>query len=97
MGCLAIKAMAKSPWPKGAKKTYPKCWYQPASDAEEAALALRFTLSEQVTAAIPPGDEQLFRMTLDIAPGFEPLTDSERENLRQRADGVKPIFRLAEG
>jgi aryl-alcohol dehydrogenase-like predicted oxidoreductase len=32
MGILALKAMAKGPWPHGADKTrYPKCWYEPLS------------------------------------------------------------------
>ena len=30
MGILALKAMAKGPWPKGVEnKEYPKCWYEP--------------------------------------------------------------------
>ena len=30
MGILALKAMAKGPWPKGFEnKEYPKCWYEP--------------------------------------------------------------------
>jgi len=93
MGMLALKAMARSPWPEGARHDYPKCWYQPVSDLEEAALALRFTLSEPITAAIPPGENRLFQMALSIAQRFKPLTQKERELIQAKAADLQPIFR----
>jgi hypothetical protein len=64
------------PWPGGAterrEKRYPKCWYEPLDVLSEAMLGLRFTLSHPVTAAIPPGDENLFRMALGLAADFAP-------------------------
>jgi len=46
MGILALKAMAKGPWPKGADRTrFSKCWYEPFSAKEDARMGLRFTLS----------------------------------------------------
>jgi len=50
-------------------------------------------LSEDVTAAIPPGEEKLFRMALDIGGRFRPLTAKERDDLLASARGVAPIFR----
>ncbi|MBN2327624.1 MAG: aldo/keto reductase, partial [Candidatus Omnitrophica bacterium] len=92
--CLALKAMAYSPWPEGADRSrFQKCWYKPVSDPEEARRALRFTLSQDITAAIPPGEESLFKMALDIAETFEPLTPDEMKQVQQMAQGVKPIFR----
>jgi len=93
MGCLALKAMARTPWPEGAKRDHPKCWYQPAGDPEEARLALRFTLSEPITAAVPPGDERLFELALSVAEEFKPLSEEERKALLARAAGLQPIFR----
>ncbi len=89
---LALKAMAYSPWSKDEQHTYPKCWYKPISDPELASLALRFTLSEDITAAIPPGDEQLYRIALEAAGSFTPLTDSERKQLVARAKNLEPLF-----
>ncbi len=89
---LALKAMAYTPWPKGEEHQYPKCWYKPISDPELAGLALRFTLSEDVTAAIPPGDERLYRIALNAAGGFKLLTDAERRQLTARADTLDPLF-----
>ncbi|MGC8990931.1 MAG: hypothetical protein ACP5MD_12490, partial [Verrucomicrobiia bacterium] len=90
---LALKAMARSPWPEGVKRDYPKCWYQPVSDPAEAELALRFTLSEPITAAVPPGDYRLFQMALSIAARFKRLGRKERELLQAKAAELQPIFR----
>jgi predicted aldo/keto reductase-like oxidoreductase len=78
---LALKSLAYTKWPEGARKTYPKCWYQPVEQGDLARQALRFTLSEDVTAAIPPGDERLFQMALEQASEFEPLSAAERQKL----------------
>lgn len=95
VGRLALKAMARQKWPEGAERqAWPKCWYEPCADPTEAALALRFTLSQPVTAAIPPGEPRLFRLALDVAEGFQPVSDSERDNLRSRAQGLQPFFDL---
>lgn len=97
MGILALKAMAKTVWPKGTKETErpnPKCWYQPVALPEEASLALRWTLSQAVTAAVPPGDEKYFRLAMDVAQKFEPIRAEEEKTLMARAAGAEPIFRL---
>lgn len=90
---LALKAMAYTPWPEGEPHNYQKCWYKPISDPELAALALRFTLSEDITAAIPPGEESLYRIALNAARGFTPLTAAERQLLAERAARLEPLFK----
>ncbi len=97
MGILALKAMAKTKWPESMKESErpnPKCWYQPCSLPEEASLALRWTLSQPVTAAVPPGDERYFRLAMDVAQRFDPLSKQEENALMARAAGVEPVFRL---
>ena len=95
VGRLALKAMARTPWAEGQPRTFSKTWYQPVADPEEAALALRFTLSQPITAAIPPGEAALFRLAVDVAAQFRPLTPEETAELRRRASALQPIFRLA--
>jgi aryl-alcohol dehydrogenase-like predicted oxidoreductase len=92
---LAIKAMAHGPWRKGEKRKYPNCWYRPIEDREMARQALRFTLSEGVAAAVPPGDERLFRMALELAPELSPLEPGEREELLKSARGLRPLLRAS--
>jgi aryl-alcohol dehydrogenase-like predicted oxidoreductase len=96
VGRLALKAMARQKWPDGADRSaWPKCWYEPCSDPHEAALALRFTLSQPITAAITPGHAPFFRQALDVVEQFQPLTEEERTELQQRAHGLQPFFELA--
>jgi aryl-alcohol dehydrogenase-like predicted oxidoreductase len=98
MGILALKSMAKTVWPKSMKASErfaPKCWYQPTALPDEAALALRWTLSRPITAAVPPGDEKYFRLAMDVAQRFKPLEANEEKELMARAAGVEPIFKLA--
>lgn len=96
VGRLALKAMARQKWPDGADRgPWTKCWYEPCSDPQEAALAVRFTLSQPITAAIPPGHPELFRIALDTAENFQPITEEERDELRQRAHGLQPFFELS--
>jgi aryl-alcohol dehydrogenase-like predicted oxidoreductase len=96
MGCLALKAMAKTVWSAEQKKNHPqpKCWYQPANFPEEASLGLRWTLGHPITAALPPGEESYFRLAMDVAARFTPLDVAEEQSLLQRAPGTTPIFRL---
>lgn len=97
MGILALKAMAKTVWAKDLKESdrpQPKCWYQPAALPEEASLALRWTLSQSITAAVPPGDEKYFRLAMDVAQKFEPLKSEEEKTLMARAAGAEPLFHL---
>ncbi len=97
MGILALKAMARRPWPKGAVRTNDKTWYEPLNTPKEAEMGLRFTLSHPVTAAIPPGHEDLFRMALDLATNFKPLTDEEAKKIKEKGLAGTPIFRYPMG
>ena len=90
---LALKALAHTPWAHGAEHTYPKCWYRPIDDPALAGLALRFTLSEEVTAALPPGEERLFRLALEIASNFTPLSAQERADLLRSAGSLEALFK----
>jgi aryl-alcohol dehydrogenase-like predicted oxidoreductase len=97
MGILALKAMAKGPWPENAVRKFEKCWYEPFSTEREVSLGLRFTLSHPITAAIPPGDETLFRMALREALRFEPLEAGEVEELKRMAAAGRPLFEFPSG
>jgi predicted aldo/keto reductase-like oxidoreductase len=94
MGILALKAMARGPWPKDAKRDqYPKCWYEPLSAPDDAMMGLRFTLSHPVTAAIPPGDETLFKQALGLALRFTPLAEAEARVIKEKGLAGAPLFK----
>lgn len=92
IGILALKALARRPWQEGEARPWPKCWYAPVNSFEEAALALRFTLSRPVTAAVCPSHAELLWWACDIADRFQPLTADEEALVAQQSVGLKPIF-----
>ena len=93
MGILALKAMARGPWPQGATKRYAKAWYEPLDAPDDASMGLRFTLSHPVTAAVGPGDEGLFKMALGLAREFQPLRPDEVDGIKRRGMAAEPLFR----
>jgi predicted aldo/keto reductase-like oxidoreductase len=97
MARMALKALAFGKWPadlKAADRKYPKCWYQPIDDREMARLALRFTLNQEVTAAVPPGDERIFDLALELASAPLPrLSAAELAGLKTRISTLEPVFR----
>ncbi|HYK88464.1 MAG TPA: aldo/keto reductase [Acidobacteriota bacterium] len=90
---LALKSMAYGRKRGREDGRFPNCWYRPIEDRALAREALRFTLSEDVTAAIPPGDERLFRMALALAADLPPLTPAERTLLLKSTRGLSPLLR----
>ena len=98
MARMALKALAFGKWPADMKESdrkYPKCWYQPIEDREMARLALRFTLNQEVTAAVPPGDERIFDLALELASAPLPeLSAAELAGLKTRISSLEPVFRV---
>lgn len=98
MGILALKAMAKRPWPKDAnRKAHPGCWYEPMTDPDEALMGLRFTLSHPVTAALTPTDEGYLKLALKLAPRVTPLQPEEIVAIKQKAMATAPLFKYTSG
>jgi len=98
MARMALKALAFGKWPAGIKESdrkYPKCWYEPIDEKELAQLAMRFTLNQEVTAAVPPGDERIFDLAMEIASGPLPeLSATELSGLKAKIGLLEPVFRV---
>ncbi len=93
MAVLALKPGAHSRLEQGQKPKYSKCWYTPHESEQELERSYRFTFSLPVTAAIPPGEEHLFRMALRLAPRFIPVSEEEKRQLAVQAEEVaRPLF-----
>ncbi len=97
MARMALKALAFGKWPADLKESdrkYPKCWYQPIDDREMASLALRFTLNQEITAAVPPGDERIFDLAMELASAPLPqLSAQELSGLKKSISAREPVFR----
>jgi len=89
---LALKALAKRTWRDGEERAWPKCWYAPVDTYEEAELALRFTLSRPVVAAVSPSHQEFLWWACDIAESFRALSEAEEQEVADRAREADPIF-----
>jgi hypothetical protein len=89
MGILALTKI-----PKGTGRPFKKLWYIPVEEDKTTDLALRFTLDQGTTAAIPPGDARFFWKVVEIAEKYSTLTPEEFELLRQKSGGVEPLFKV---
>ena len=92
VGILALKSLAKRKWKEGEERKWPKCWYAPVDTFEEVSLALRFTLSKPITAAVSPGHAELLWWACDAADRFKPLSEEEAAQLARQSEGLDPIF-----
>ncbi len=94
---LALKAMAFGKVGEGVEKPFAKLSYRPIIDPELQDLALRFTLMQSVTAALPPGAQELFGRAISIAENFKPLSENELKQLEMRTSDPLAMFRLGDG
>ena len=96
LSLLALKTLAKRKWLEDEERTWDKTWYRPVDSYEEAKLAVRFTLSLPITAAVTPGQIELLRWACDAADELAPINDSEKAQLEDWSAGLDPIFSHAE-
>jgi predicted aldo/keto reductase-like oxidoreductase len=93
MGIIALKAMALTGLAQGEPKYYKNMWYKPVADEEMIKLALQFSLSKKITAAIPPGKSELFLKAIEFMKDFHPNTEEEAGRLMHLAADTRPLFR----
>jgi aryl-alcohol dehydrogenase-like predicted oxidoreductase len=89
---LALKTLAKRKWNEGEDRRWPKCWYSPVENYAEAELAVRFTLSRPVAAAVSPGHVEFLWWACDAADRFRNLSEAEEQEISERAEALAPIF-----
>jgi len=92
MGILALKAMALTRLGEGEQKIFKNVWYRPISDEAIMKMALKYTLSKNITAAVPPGQNTLFLKALEFMNDYKPITEQETEKLLTLAKETTPVF-----
>lgn len=95
MGILALKAMALTRLKDGEQKFYKNVWYKPILDEEIMKMALKYTLSKNITAAVPPGKNTLFLKALEFMDDFGEITAEETAKLTELSQVTEPIFMQA--
>ena len=90
LGVMAIKALAQRPWDGHAPRY--NTWYEPFDQPDAVERALRFTLSQPVTAAISAGDSRLLPAILSVAERFKPMDEAEQAGVLATAEQYELIF-----
>lgn len=89
-GVQVIKSVARGEWPGAAPHRY-NTWYEPFDDAAEIEKSLWFALSQDITAAVLPGDLKLWPAILDAAARFRPLTPEQQRDIVAQAAPYRPL------
>ena len=92
MGILALKGLAHTRVPEGQSSPYEKTWYIPIEDETISDLALKWTFSQGVTAAIPPGEYKFWDRAVGIAQNITELTEEQITQIEKASEGVVPLF-----
>ena len=89
VGIIAIKAVAKRPW-EHVRHLY-LTWYEPFDEPAEIDKSLWYTLSQQVTTAVMPGELKLWPMVIDAAERFRALDEKEQQEVVSQVKQFEPL------
>jgi aryl-alcohol dehydrogenase-like predicted oxidoreductase len=79
VGVMAIKSVARRPWPAGVER-HATTWYEPYTSDDDIEAAVQFTLSVPgVHVIATAGDAKLLPRILTAVEGFEPLSPDALE------------------
>jgi predicted aldo/keto reductase-like oxidoreductase len=92
MGILALKGLAYTRVPEGESSPYEKTWYIPNEDEIISDLALKWTFSQGITAAIPPGEYKFWDRAVNIAQNLTELSMEQLVQIEKASEGVVPLF-----
>jgi aryl-alcohol dehydrogenase-like predicted oxidoreductase len=90
VGVQVIKSVARGEWPDRASQRY-NTWYEPFDDPSDIEKSLWFTLSQDITAAVLPGDLRLWPAIIDAAERFRPLAPERQRNFVAQAAQYQPL------
>jgi aryl-alcohol dehydrogenase-like predicted oxidoreductase len=92
VGVMAIKSVAKQAWESRRANSHGyNTWYEPFDDAAEIEKSLWFTLSQDITAAVLPGELSLWPMIIDAAQRFKPLDKQTQQEFMSQAAQYQPL------
>lgn len=92
LGVLALKSLARGPWPEGAQRSRPT-WYEPVVDPGEIRRAAAFTLSRGAASLLPPSDPELYWLAVDACAAPAEPTPAEEQDPQGRSPAGDPLFR----
>ena len=92
VGVIAIKSVAKGTWDESVSTSHRyNTWYEPYDEASEIRKSLQYTLSQDITSAVMPGDLKLWPMVIDAAESFKSLSEEEQKRVVSQAVRYQPL------
>jgi aryl-alcohol dehydrogenase-like predicted oxidoreductase len=92
VGVMAIKSVAKGTWDESVSTSHRyNTWYEPFDEASEIRKSLQYTLSQDITSAVMPGDLKLWPMVIDAAESFKSLSEEEQKRVVSQAVQYQPL------
>ncbi len=92
MGVFAIKAAAKRTWEDGEEAGHKyNTWYEPFDKAEDLEKSFRYTLSQDITSAVLPGELKLWPMIFKAAENIKPMTLKEQQQAIDEVSQYPPL------
>lgn len=90
VGVMIIKSVAKEPWGDHVQRYH--TWYKPFDDEENIQKNVHFALSQKLSHICTPGDYRLLDKVFKACETFEPMAESEQEELIQAQSDLAMIF-----
>jgi aryl-alcohol dehydrogenase-like predicted oxidoreductase len=91
VGLMAIKSIAKRAWEGEQARKHHDTWYEPFTDPAEIEKSLRYTLSQDITAAILPGELSIWPKMIEVAQSFKPMTAKEQQDAMAGVIQYQPL------
>jgi aryl-alcohol dehydrogenase-like predicted oxidoreductase len=90
-GVMAIKSIAKQAWENEEMRSHHDTWYEPFTDAEEIEKSLQYTLSQNIAAAVLPGELSIWPKMIEVAQNFKPMTAQEQQDAMAGVKQYQPL------
>jgi aryl-alcohol dehydrogenase-like predicted oxidoreductase len=92
VGVMAIKSIAKGTWDESMSTAHRyTTWYEPFDEPSEIRKSLQYTLSQDITSAVMPGDLKLWPMVIEAAENFKSLSEEEQKRVVSQAVQYQPL------
>jgi aryl-alcohol dehydrogenase-like predicted oxidoreductase len=92
VGVLAIKVAAKRLWQDSAEADHQyNTWYEPFDQKTELEKCYQYTLSQNITSAVTPGEVKLWPAIIEAAEHFQPISQKEQRRLISEVAEYPPL------
>lgn len=91
VGVMAIKSIAKQAWENEEVRSHHDTWYEPFTDAKEIEKSLRYTLSQDIAAAVLPGEFSIWPKMIEVAQNFKPMSAQEQQAVMAGVKQYHPL------